>query len=158
SILDTFFHDVAVQPDGAVVVVGDAHECGCTSSSNWIVVGRFLPDGKLDDRFGPRGVTLIGPVAGADRALALSPGVVLQPDGKIVVTGNLGSSLVVARLGKGGDPDPGFAAPPGPFGSGVLVDDLIPGATTDRGFGRDVVLRPDGRIVVAGTLVSVSCG
>jgi uncharacterized delta-60 repeat protein len=70
-----------------------------------------------------------------------------------VVTGNLGANLIVARLAADGSPDPSFAPPNGPFGPGVLVDDLAPGSTLDRALGRDVALRSDGRIVVSGDLL-----
>src|SRR5262249_7706000 len=152
--------DVAVLPDGKVLAVGDFHECassGCADNANSIVVARLLTDGTLDRTFGKAGFAFIGPVLGANPDLAQGRGSVLQPDGNIVVTGSLNGQLVVARLTAGGLADSTFAGS-GQFGSGVLVDDLIPNSDADRGFGRDVVLRPDGRIVVAGTLVSVSCG
>lgn len=155
----TFFRDVAVQPDGKVVAVGDHHGCTgieCTST-NSIVVARFLEGGELDDGFGDGGFALVGEVSGAETALAQGRGIVLEPDGQIVVTGSLASQLVVARLGGDGEPDPAFAAPAGPFGPGVLADDLVPGTEIDRGAGADVALRPDGRIVVAGDLFTVDC-
>ena len=161
NIPGTFFRDVVVQPDGKVVVVGDYHLCvtqGCADNANSIVVARFLAGGTLDDAFGSGGFVLIGPVTGASVDLAQGRGVARLPDGRIVVTGSLGSRLVVARLEADGDPDPTFAAPAGPFGPGVLADDLIAVNNTDQGLGRDIALRPDGRIVVSGDLVLSECG
>ena len=156
----TFFRDVAVQPDGKVVAVGDFHICQtspCTDNPNSIILARFTAAGALDGTFGDGGFVLIGSVPGSDANLAQGRGIALQPDGWIVVTGSLGSQLVVARLQASGAPDPTFAAPAGPFGPGVLAEDLVPGNTTDQGLGRDVALRPDGRIVVSGDLVLRDC-
>ena len=155
----TFFRDVTVQPDGKVVAVGDYHVCdtsGCPGD-NSIVVARFLAGGTLDDSFGTGGFALVGHVTGVPVELAIGRGVVLQPDGQIVVAGSLAGQLVLARLQANGVPDPSFAAPPGAFGPGVLVDDLIPGNDSDRGLGTDVALRPDGRIDVSGDMVLFDC-
>jgi uncharacterized delta-60 repeat protein len=154
----TFLRDVAVQPDGGVIVVGDVHTCPgveCTTD-NSILVARLTPIGTLDGGFGDGGFALIGPVQGDNVGLAQGNGVVLQP-GKIVVTGSLGNRLVVARLNANGTRDGSFAAPPGPFGSGVLADDLAPGNLPHQAVGRDIALRPGGRIVVAGDLTLADC-
>src|SRR5687768_10680834 len=73
-------YDVAVQPDGKVVVVGE-------SGDNW-AVARYNVDGSLDTSFGPIGSgkvveTPAGSGYGA-RAVAI------QPDGKIVLAGQAG--------------------------------------------------------------------
>ena len=168
TVPETWLRDLAVQPDNKVVAVGDYHpiqsctEFGCTTQ-NWIVVTRFTADGGLDTGFGDEGVALIGPVPGSGQnvdvqfELSKGNGITLQSDGQIVVTGRLGSQLVVARVEADGDPDPTFAAPPGPFGPGVLADDLVVGTDSDRGLGRDIALHPDGRIVVAGDLTVQDC-
>src|SRR5918999_1066590 len=71
--------DVAVQPDGRIVVTVEGS--GSPVPGNWLVL-RYLPDGQLDTGFGAGGVTAINTGhTGAAEALAL------QPDGKIVVTG-----------------------------------------------------------------------
>lgn len=156
-----FLRDVAVQPDGKIVVVGDYHNQTCTgdgcTSQNWITVARVDQDGTIDDTFGTAGFTQLGPVSGTDPTLAQGRGVALQPDGRIVVTGNLGDQLVVARLTATGAADPTFASPAGPFGPGVLADDLVAGTDTDRGRGRDVALRSDGRIAVSGAVLLQEC-
>ena len=142
------FGDVAVQPDGKVVAVGQR---GAS-----LMIARFDPDGTIDETFGESGMTLIEEAPGNTTG-AEGHGVALQPDGRIVVTGALDGRLVVARLDAGGTPDPSFAGPPGPYGPGVLADDLVPGVDSEQGIGRDVALRPDGRIVVAGDLVVQDC-
>lgn len=72
---------VAVQPDGRIVVAGDA-DMGASRED--FALARFLPDGRPDRSFGRRGKVTTG-FAGdsSDRVQAL----VIQPDGKIVVGG-----------------------------------------------------------------------
>ena len=75
----------ALQPDGKIVVAGFAHN----GSNNDFAVVRYNPDGSLDTTFGFGGklTTPIG--AGDDNA----NGVVLQPDGRIVVVGQSYNTL-----------------------------------------------------------------
>lgn len=85
------------QPDGKFVVAG--------GSSSGLSVGntllaRYHPDGSLDDAFGVGGKVVVNLGGASNGATAL----LLQPDGKLVVTGVAGlsrvtpSSLVIARF------------------------------------------------------------
>jgi uncharacterized delta-60 repeat protein len=81
--------DVAVQPDGKVVVAGYA--------GNAFAVVRYNPDGSLDTSFGGSSamgkvITQLGGKYGYDRGYSLA----LQPDGKIVVAGV--NAVVVAGI------------------------------------------------------------
>jgi len=68
---------VAIQPDGKIVAAGGAEQD--------VALARFLPDGTLDSGFGVGGLVRT-PIAGnAEYAEALA--MLLQPDGKIVVSG-----------------------------------------------------------------------
>ncbi|HLA64006.1 MAG TPA: T9SS type A sorting domain-containing protein, partial [Rhodothermales bacterium] len=125
---------VALQPDGKIVVVGTTTY---TNGKRNVTVVRYLPDGALDPSFGDAGrvtVSFSGSTEGR--------GVLLQPDGRIVVSGGgtagtMGPFLL-ARLLPDGTPDLTF----GPGGQRTPL-----GGTTAA----DLALLPDGRIVAAGT-------
>ena len=120
------------QPDGKLVVAG--------GSGGNTLLARYHPDGRLDDAFGVGGkmiVNLGGPSNGASALL-------IQPDGKLVVTGSAGASrvtppsLVIARFQPNGSLDP-------TFGQGGQVTFASPSA------GQALILQPDGKLVVTGS-------
>jgi uncharacterized delta-60 repeat protein len=122
---DTEFGFAAArQADGRIVVAGRSLGSGA-------VVARLRANGTLDPDFDGDGRLML-PGGGEARA------VLVQPDSKIVVTGNPGLSEVttVTRLNPNGSPDTTFN------GDGT--------ATIDFG-ASGAVLQPDGKIVVAGT-------
>ncbi len=131
---DAVAEDLAIDPDGRIVVVG-------TLSWRTIVVARYLPNGGLDPTFG-RGDGL--KFTGGTRKSGLA--VALQPDGKIVLCGyeevwnrptqELDSYLIVTRYTQAGRPDTDF---------GVV---RVAPAVWPADYG--VALQPDGRIVVVG--------
>jgi len=129
SDIDQVFGGVAIQSDGRIVVVA-------TGIPGGEQVARFNTDGTLDTAFGAGGIAAL-PLNGALLAL--------QPDGKIVVTGQGSgtSSTSLARLNSNGQLDP-------TFGQGGLA----PLQT----FGSDAIaLQSDGRILVAsGSLFGVT--
>jgi uncharacterized delta-60 repeat protein len=129
--------DVALQPDGKVVVVGGPGIYGAP----W-AVARYNPNGSLDPSFDGDGKIVTDFGGGAQGAF----GVALQPDGKIVVAGWRGEQggpanrgVAVARYLPDGSLDASFS------GDGRAVEQI---ANSDTG--RDVVLQPNGKIVVAG--------
>ena len=144
---DTFFSDpgwsltdVALQPDGKIVVAGHAYDYsgGYPPDGNF-VVARYHPDGGLDDTFSGDGsaTTDFDHEAGA-KALAL------QPDGRILVVGYSGPvpgndfELALARYNLDGTPDTSFS------GDGELTAGFADIA-------HDVALQPDGKIAVVGS-------
>jgi uncharacterized delta-60 repeat protein len=90
------FPAVLLEVQGALVAAGGSQPIAFAPPA----VVRYLPDGRLDRRFG-RG--------GAVRALAATPtsGLAL-PDGRIVLAGAAGNGVVVERLLRSGAPDPTF--------------------------------------------------
>jgi uncharacterized delta-60 repeat protein len=143
----------AVQPDGAVVVVGTAAPA---RNGYAFLLLRFLPDGRLDSSFGTGGrvwtdlVTLATPLRGAvvgDLALGSSSAsaVVVQSDGRIVVGGSTQSggttAFAVMRYLPDGRPDAAFGS------DGLALTDFDP-ATNDSVTA--LSLLPDGRILAAG--------
>ena len=128
-------YDVAIQPDGKIVVAGVTNSGG---DNNDFALARYNPDGSLDGSFGSGG-QVVADVIGASE---VGQAMVLQPDGKIVVAGSIGYSLVLARFNTDGTLDP-------TFGSGGTVTGSAPGASA-------MALHPDGRITVAGAVHSGS--
>ncbi|HEX6116934.1 MAG TPA: hypothetical protein VFY99_07515 [Solirubrobacterales bacterium] len=122
--------DVALQPDGKIVVAG--------SATGRILVARYNPDGSLDPTFSDDGfvVTSFGMGAGGWS-------VALQPDGKIVVAGSTSTgpgpqNLALLRYNADGSLDASFD------GDGMLFTDL--GASE---VSTGIALGPSGNIVVS---------
>lgn len=127
--------DVAVQPDGKIVVVGTAiFNLGGAHA----VVLRLTPAGVLDSSFSSDGLQFLY-FNGATSGNAVA----LQNDGRILIAGKTtsNSSMVVARLTTNGSLDSTFDS------DGSLLLDFTGGDDEAR----DVKVQPDGRILVVGT-------
>jgi uncharacterized delta-60 repeat protein len=124
-----FAHAVAIDAAGRIVVAG-TFDC-----EEWLVT-RYDAAGALDPTFGAGGLAVI-PVA-ADRSVG---GMVIQPDGRIVVVGyrrpESQPNILLVRLEDDGAPDP-------TFGVGGFVDTII--TADDEAVG--VLQQPDGKLVV----------
>lgn len=127
-----FVADVAIQPDGKIVVGGYARP---STHDNFVVV-RLDSLGTPDATFGTNGVVMIDFGGTGDRAYAVA----VQPDGKIVVAGDSNGDLAVARLKTDGTPDNGFDT------DGRVVTHL----SDENDVARAVLIQPDGMILVAG--------
>jgi len=133
--------DVAIQPDGKLVLLGWQFPPNRNTSTRFSLV-RFLPDGRIDRSFSRDGFALIGLRAGQfPKALAL------QRDGKILVAGNGGTPhdesryFEIARLRRDGRADRTFSR------DGISIVDF-----RGRGEGATgLAVQRDGRIVVVGT-------
>ncbi len=146
-IVDTFggnedeVYDVAIQSDGKIVVVG--YTSTTASGIDYFAVVRYNPDGSLDSLFSNDGMTTVS--FGTDYQQA--SGVVIQPDGKIVVVGNVENfdtgaiDFAVARYNTDGSLDNTFD------GDGTLTTDFNNGGND---LARDVAIQSDGKIVVVG--------
>jgi uncharacterized delta-60 repeat protein len=130
------------QPDGKLVVAGSSF----TASMSFILLVRYLPDGRGDPAFGAGGKVTI-PAGNSSSATAL----VIQTDGKLVVAGSatVGDSspdmppkrdLLLARFSSDGHPDT-------TFGSGGLLTTTV--ESNSAAFA--LIQQPDGKLVVAGT-------
>ncbi|MFO1200867.1 MAG: tandem-95 repeat protein [Burkholderiaceae bacterium] len=133
-------YDVAVQSDGKVIVAGLS-----TSASGYdISVIRLKADGTLDDALDGTGFGTLGKVTIPVGTLASgATSVLVQPDGKIVLTGNQYDGtyrVAVVRLNANGTLDTTFDT------DGKLT--LEVGGTNDQSF--DAVLQPDGKLLVGG--------
>jgi uncharacterized delta-60 repeat protein len=132
---------VALQPDGKIVVVGSAQ---VSNTAFDFAVIRLTANGALDPTFNATGKVIIPFNLGGDNDDE-AMGVVLQPDGKIVVAGTAqvsasNKSVAVARLTSTGQLDTSFN------GTGRLTF----GFTGQVNEARAVALQLDGKILVAG--------
>ncbi len=136
-VVDFQVADAKLQPDGRIVMVGGFTDTTVFPPEFGFALARLLPNGSPDDTFGVAGRVNTSVGDGGLGAVAL------QADGRIVVAGNIaddtGAHLTLARYLPNGTLDATFD------GDG-LVTTLEAGL---RG-GAEVVIQPDGRIVVAG--------
>ena len=125
---DDFGLAMARQADGRILLAGRSTTAGA-------VVARLRPNGALDPDFAGDGTLALGD--GTLRA------VMVQPDAKIVVAGNVGGlqQMTVTRLNPNGSPDTSFD------GDGTATIDIGP-MIDQTG---DALLQPDGKIVVTGS-------
>jgi uncharacterized delta-60 repeat protein len=130
--------DVAIQPDGKIVVVGWTRVSGVPGSNgaNFLVL-RLTTTGALDPTFSGDGYHTF---QFGDESSAHA--VALQDDGRIVVVGSTvnTSGMAVARLTTAGDLDATFDT------DGQVIIDFTLGEDSAR----DVAIQDDGRILVAG--------
>lgn len=133
---DDIANSVTIQDDGKILVAGST----TTDSGRDLVILRYNSEGIRDIGFGSRGIKTI-PVSTGDE---YCEGMVLQPDGKILITGyafnDVDFDFFIVRCNTDGTLDEtfgvnGFATTS--FGSG-------------NDYGKDIALQADGRIVVAG--------
>ncbi|HEY2601102.1 MAG TPA: hypothetical protein VGI67_06065 [Thermoleophilaceae bacterium] len=129
---------VAIQPDGKILAAGST---GPAFGLGNFAVARFLnPEGTSDTSFdfGGSAVVDFGGLEGLS-------GMVLQPDGKILLAGttaaNQKADFAVARLLPDGLPDTSFGT-----GGKTTVD------FSDNDQGEAMALQPDGKILVVGSV------
>lgn len=126
---------IRVTTENKILVAGYS-----SSSTDDFVLARYTADGVIDSGFGTNGrvVTPVG--TNNDKAY----GLLIQPDGKIVVIGYAsvlsGDDFAVVRYGENGILDANFG------NSGVVTTDF--GTNYDQGY--SVALQTDGRLIVAG--------
>ncbi len=133
--------DLAIQPDGRIVVTGSAVPAPGAKSE--LIVARFTAAGQLDPSFSSGGIFRLDASEGYDEGRALS----LLPDGRILVAGYYhGLDTWLLRLTPDGRLDPSFGV------GGQTVASASP--TVDAAEG--LAVQPDGRPVIAGSAESPS--
>ncbi len=131
--------NLALQPDGKIVVSGSP--IGVSASDNHTNIARYSASGSLDISFDTDGRLQLSD-------LRVGNGLAIQPDGKLVLVGNVetatppatATQFAVMRLNADGSRD-------NAFGSASLVETAF-AVRGDRA--RSVALQADGKIVVAG--------
>jgi len=128
-----------------------------------LAVTRYRADGSLDASFGTAGVASVN-VATGGKAAELARGVVVQPGGKVVISGVAehdpaaegdgarDTDVVLARFDDLGRPDPSFGS------AGVVRLDLSTGVAEGTAYRSDMswglVGLPDGKLLVVGGQVA----
>jgi uncharacterized delta-60 repeat protein len=142
-----YVEDIAVQPDGKIVVGGTS----AVGGSGRMVVARYTASGALDTSTfaSPNGYLPINPTGDTESG----SGIALQPDGKILLSGTQHSANtrgILARITSSGALDTAnFGAPNGwvmPLPTGLC--------STDH---RAVALQDNGAIVVGGMAALTGC-
>jgi len=129
---------VAIQPDDKIVVAGHTYVPYFSGNIQAFLVLRLDSGGALDSGFDSDGIVVAGPGPEGSR---VATGLALQPDDKIVIGGFAGSNVAALRYLPSGSPD-------GAFGTGGLAKTQY--ENYDFAFINDLVLRPDGKIVLTG--------
>jgi uncharacterized delta-60 repeat protein len=134
----------ALQPDGALVIVGEAAANNSNSPDTGLV--RLTASGALDTTFGGDGIVQIAYSPETDEA----SDVAIQADGKIVIVGPIlvGSTLdfLIARLNADGTRDNSFGS----------AGEVTTAFGTLQDFARALVIQPDGKIIAAGQASSTN--
>jgi uncharacterized delta-60 repeat protein len=128
---------VAIAPGGAIVAAGAARVEGADPR---FALARYNSDGTLDPSFGGDGKVTTNFTAGTDVAL----GMVLRPDGRVVVAGTAGRTnhrFALAAYETDGTLDASFG------GDGKVTTDFTPGFDGATA----LTIRPDGTLVAAGS-------
>ncbi len=135
---DYFGERMVLQPDGKIVVGADYYVPGSPTNKRSFAVVRFDSEGLLDPQFGNNGQAIMD--VGGDDVVS---GIVVQPDGKIVVSGSRDRNYIVAvRFNSNGLVDYNFA-------SGGMAFVTI-GSTGQDCAASNLALSPDGKIVIVG--------
>jgi uncharacterized delta-60 repeat protein len=137
SKLGDYARCLALQPDGKLVVAGTAY----LPKRIDLEVARFTARGALDPSFGTGGRVL------TEVGYAFDPsGVVVQPDGKLVVAGTGGfqdAQFALVRYSADGKLDPSF----GNEGKAIIDFDAYRGEVLHA-----LAIQPDGKLVAAGAI------
>jgi len=127
---------VALQPDGKIIVAGVVND-------NNLGIARYNVNGSLDTSFGGDGRVIAPPFGGLDQPST----VLVQPDGKIVVTGTSrgseGNDFFAIRLLANGTLDTTFSPQ-----DGIRTIDFGTPGSIDDAYG--AALQADGKIVIVG--------
>lgn len=144
QIPDIVAADLAVQPDGKIVLAGTA-ELADGSVRFWL--GRWHTGGAPDAAFGNGGTLMATPFSAA---FSQASGLALQSDGKIVVAGSALNTthnnydFAVARFNPDGTADASFNR------TGRVLTDVSWPLIPNFDFARSVSVQSDGKLLVAG--------
>jgi uncharacterized delta-60 repeat protein/uncharacterized repeat protein (TIGR02543 family) len=137
---------LAIQPDGRLLLAVRLTGYPTAPTYFTYAVARLLPDGSVDESFGTDGVAVHRQQARGDE---ITGAVLLQPDGKILLSGSgyhpdLGGCEMVVRLTENGSLDNSFGD------SGVAYIDFLAGSSRNDHVAHPIALQSDGSILIAG--------
>jgi uncharacterized delta-60 repeat protein len=136
-------NDVAIQPDGYIVVAGMSQARVPTGQAFDVAVARFTTAGTLDPSFGAGGVMTTDFASNDDSGEAL----LLQPDGRILVAGTTASPpprrFALLRYTVHGHLDP-------TFGNGGAVRTGF----SNLAYATSAALAPEGKAVLLGSVIT----
>lgn len=139
-----YFYAMALQSDGKIVAVGYVNLSGYIE----VAVLRYNANGTLDNSFGGGDGIVSTPTGESD---SQAQDVVIQPDGKILAAGyavaNGYKDFALLRYNANGTPDNSF----GGFDGQVTLS-----LTSKNDQATNMVLQPDGKIVLAGPTGNVN--
>jgi uncharacterized delta-60 repeat protein len=152
------FYGVAFDAQGNIYATGQVAPGTDAATDYASVVARFKPTGELDTSFGDHGFAIRNVATGTNGELFR--GIVLQSDGKIVISGSVEAAnatdardrnIALLRLMPDGTTDTTFGD------NGVAIVDLSPGHVVGTGYVADSVwgmaVYPDDRLVLTGGMV-----
>jgi uncharacterized delta-60 repeat protein len=137
--------DIAIQPDGKIVVAGSHSIC--------FALARYLSDGTLDDSFGRGDGIAEIPFLASGFDVSAASALALQPDGKVLAAGVAAIEFgrecrfAMIRLRADGVLNRTFGG-----GDGRVLTRFA----THCALATDVALQPDGRIVTVGGALSLA--
>lgn len=135
-----FFVDCVVQADGKIIAIGTSRNA-LTNKDQFLIV-RYLKDGILDSSFGENHDGIVLTSLGTDHAQAKN--VLLQEDGKLLVTGHVTwgkhQKFTLVRYTTDGALDTTFG------NNGIVVTSI--GKADDKSFA--LVMQSDAKLVVVG--------
>jgi uncharacterized delta-60 repeat protein len=125
-------------------VVGTAQALVLPGEGQKVLLAKFLANGTLDTTFGNTGATTGVRLDGFTGTTASATAILKQPDGRLLVGGQVQGNFYVTRYLANGTADVSFSKTPG-MGFGAVW-----GASGRAEETRSMVLDPDGKIVVFG--------
>lgn len=136
SFGEDYVYDLALDQQGRILATGTG------GPGDDLTVSRFLPNGQPDPTFNGSGRRLID-FGGFDSGRSI----VVQGDGKIVIAGRTDANghgdMLVTRLNPDGTTDTGFGV------NGAAIVDFA----ADDDEARDLLLQPDGSLILVGSAV-----
>lgn len=132
---------IAVQPDGKIIAAGTCYTGNFMVPRTDFCVARYLANGALDTSFNGTGKLLTPMGSSGGRAGAVA----LQPDGKIVLTGDCNSNVSIrsfctVRYLSNGSLDTSFN------GTGKVFTEV----NTSESVANAMTLQSDGKLIIAG--------
>ncbi|HPG61833.1 MAG TPA: hypothetical protein PK586_07480 [Casimicrobium sp.] len=147
----SLFAMVAVQSDQKIIVAGTCSNL--TSGYFDFCIVRLHPDASVDTSFNAAGVTPGVATVAPGNFYNVARGLMLQPDGKIVIVGSCGATIVatamcISRHNTNGTLDASFN--PGGAVPGTRIETI---GNSNDSYATSVARQSDGKLVVAGSCV-----